>query len=102
MGVVRVQRAKANVCAITVVEELVARKMLEGNPWFIRDCTFSVKLWPSFHSLDNIEVDRAVYWIQAHGIPINYCTLMNTRSLGAKIGAVLEVEDLAELVFVIS
>ncbi|XP_070680968.1 uncharacterized protein [Malus domestica] len=99
MGVVRVQRAKANIYAITVGDEQVAKKILEGNPWFIRDYTFSVKLWPSFHSLDDIEANRAAYWIQAHGIPRNYCTVKNARSLGAKIGAVLEVEDPAEVGF---
>lgn len=77
IGVVRVQRAKANIYAITVGEEAVARKILEGNPWFIRDYTFSVKLWPKFPSLDDIEPDRAIYWIQAHGIPRNYCTPKN-------------------------
>ncbi|KAM1271324.1 hypothetical protein ACFX2J_032162 [Malus domestica] len=41
MGLVRVQRAKANVYAITVEDEAVARKILEGNPWFTRDYTFS-------------------------------------------------------------
>ncbi|KAM1616995.1 hypothetical protein TB1_025176 [Malus domestica] len=61
MGVVSVQRAKANVYAITVGDEHVARKILEGNPWFIRDYTFSVKFWPSYHSLDDIKVDRAIY-----------------------------------------
>lgn len=67
MGVVRVQRAKANVYAITIGEEAVARKVLEGNPWFMRDYTFSVKLWPSYPSLDGIEVDRAIYWIKHTG-----------------------------------
>ncbi|KAM1172358.1 hypothetical protein ACFX2G_022946 [Malus domestica] len=99
MGVVSVQRAKANVYAITVGDEHVARKILEGNPWFIRDYTFSVKFWPSYHSLDDIEADRAIYWIQAHGIPRNYCTEKNARSLGTKIGKVLEVEDPAEVGF---
>ncbi|RXH85805.1 hypothetical protein DVH24_014400 [Malus domestica] len=74
MGVVRVLRAKENICASTVGEEEVARKLLEGNPWFVKDYTFFVKLWPSYHSLDDIEADRAIYWIQAHGIPRSHCT----------------------------
>ncbi|KAM2301702.1 hypothetical protein ACFX1S_032594 [Malus domestica] len=99
MGLVRVQRAKANVYAITVEDEAVARKILEGNPWFTRDYTFSVKLWLSFHSLDDIEADRPIFWLQTHGIPRTYCTKKNVRSLGAKIGAILEVEDPMEAGF---
>lgn len=37
MGVVRVLRTKVNIYAITIGEEVVARKIMEGNPWFIRD-----------------------------------------------------------------
>ncbi|CAN6683163.1 unnamed protein product [Malus baccata var. baccata] len=58
MAVVRVLRVKANLYVITVGEEVVARRLLEGNPWFIRDYTFS-----------------------AHGIPRNYCTLKNAKCL---------------------
>lgn len=90
---------KANVYAITVGEEAVAKRLLEGNPWFIRDYTFSVKLWPSFHSLDDIIPNKAIYWIQAHGIPRNYYTLKNARCLRSKMGAVLEVEDPLETGF---
>lgn len=55
MGVVRILKAKNNIYAITVGKEAVARKLLEGNPWFITDYTFFVKLWPSYHSLDDIQ-----------------------------------------------
>ncbi|TQD84424.1 hypothetical protein C1H46_030007 [Malus baccata] len=80
MGVVRVLRAKENIYIIIVGEENVARKLLEGNPWFIKDYSFLVKLWPSYHFLDDIEADRVVYWIQAYGIPKNYYTMKNARN----------------------
>ncbi|KAM1832802.1 hypothetical protein ACFX13_022692 [Malus domestica] len=35
--VVRVLRAKPNVHAITARKEAMARKILKGNPWFIKD-----------------------------------------------------------------
>ncbi|KAM1851055.1 hypothetical protein ACFX13_015167 [Malus domestica] len=99
MGVVRVQKAKPNVYAITVGEAAVARQILEGNPWFIRDYTFSVKLWSTYHFLDGIEANKAVFWIQAHGIPRNLCSIKNATCLGEKIRAVLEVEDPVEVGF---
>lgn len=93
MGVVLVFRAKANIYAIIIGEENVARKLLEGNPWFIKNYSFSVKFWPFYHSLHDIEADRVIYWIQAHGIPKNYYTVKNARNLGSKIGSILEFED---------
>ncbi|CAN6716573.1 unnamed protein product [Malus baccata var. baccata] len=94
MGVARVLRAKANVFAIIVGEEAVARRLMKGNLWFIRDYIFLMKLWPTCHSLDEIEANKAIYWIQAHGIPMNYCTVKNARCLRARMGAVLELKDL--------
>lgn len=61
IGVVKVLRAKPNVFAITVGEESMVRHLMEGNPLFIKDYMFSVKLWPSYHSLDDIIADRAVF-----------------------------------------
>ncbi|KAM2964280.1 hypothetical protein FF2_022083 [Malus domestica] len=36
---------------------------LEGNPWFVKGYTFSVKPWRLYHSLDDIDADRVVYFI---------------------------------------
>lgn len=41
MGAVKVTKAKEKVYAITVGEEAVARRLLEGNPWFIKGFTFN-------------------------------------------------------------
>ncbi|RXH72151.1 hypothetical protein DVH24_033689 [Malus domestica] len=70
---IQIIRAKENIYAIMVDKEAVARRFLEGNPWFVKDYTFTVKFWPSFHSFDDIEADRE------HGL--------------SKIGVILEVED---------
>lgn len=48
MGAVKILKAKPNIFAITVGEEAIARRLLKGNPWFIKDYTFFVKLWPSY------------------------------------------------------
>lgn len=38
MGIVKVIKAKANVYPITVGDEAVARRLLDGNPWFVKGC----------------------------------------------------------------
>ncbi|CAL9006100.1 unnamed protein product [Prunus brigantina] len=83
-----------NVFAITVSDEEVARRLIDGNPWFIKGNPFTIKHWPLYQSLDDIVADRAIFWVQAHGIPRNLCTMKNARALGARVGDVLEIEDL--------
>ncbi|KAM1152342.1 hypothetical protein ACFX2J_034796 [Malus domestica] len=39
-------RAKENIYITTIGEELVARRLLEGNPWLVKGYFFSVKFWP--------------------------------------------------------
>ncbi|VVA40746.1 PREDICTED: reverse mRNAase [Prunus dulcis] len=92
MGVVKVNKAKENVYSITVAEKEVASRILDGNPWFIKGYTFTVKLWPLYHSLDDIQADKAIYWVQAHGLPRILCTPKNARQFGSRIGAVMEVD----------
>ena len=94
MGAVKVVKAKANVYSIIVGDEKVARRLVDGNPWFVKGHTFTTMLWPLYPSLDDIAADMAVYWVQAHGLPRNLCTSKNARVLGARVGAVMEVEDI--------
>ncbi|KAL6294417.1 hypothetical protein ACE6H2_002559 [Prunus campanulata] len=99
MGEVKVSKAKPNVFAITVGQEDVARRLIDGSPWFVKGYTLSMKLWPLYCSIDDIEANRAVFWVQAHGMPRNLCTAKNARALGSRIGSVLEVEDNGETGF---
>lgn len=48
MGNIKVSRAKLNVCSILVGDEKVVRRILEGNPWFIKGTPFTVKFWPLY------------------------------------------------------
>lgn len=93
MGNIKVSRAKLNVYSIQVGDEKVARRILEGNPWFIKGASFTVKFWLVYQSLDDISGNRAIFGVQVHGIPRNQCTVKNAHMLGAKIGSMLEVKD---------
>ena len=53
---------------------------------------FSVHLWPNYHSIDELNIHRAVYWIQAHGITPKQASTNNGRKLGNLLGTVIDVE----------
>lgn len=93
LGQIRITRAKKNIYSITVGCEKLARRLIDGCPWNVRGYGFSVRHWPLYHSLDDIEPIRATYWVHAHGIPGNQITVPNGRKLGSLLGSVLEVED---------
>ncbi|KAL6270054.1 hypothetical protein ACE6H2_026965 [Prunus campanulata] len=46
MGTIKVMWSKENVYSICVGDEAVARRLLDGNPWFIKGNIFTVKSWP--------------------------------------------------------
>lgn len=93
LGQIRIVRAKKNVYSIRVGSEQLARRLIDFGPWNVKGYCFSIRHWPLYHSLDDIEPTRATYWIQAHGIPREMLTLSNGRKLGTILGSVFEVED---------
>ncbi|VVA20610.1 PREDICTED: PRUPE_6G158100 [Prunus dulcis] len=70
MGLVKVVKSKENVYAVTMEDEAIASRLLEGNPWFVKGHVFTLKQWPLYCSTDNIEANRATFWIQAHGYQV--------------------------------
>ncbi|XP_024161782.1 uncharacterized protein LOC112169072 [Rosa chinensis] len=93
LGHIRIIRAKKNTYSITVGSEKLASKLIDDSPWNIKGCYFSVRHWPRYHSIDDIEANRAMYWIQAHGVPRDQLSRNNGRILGNVLGSVIEVED---------
>ncbi|XP_062021138.1 uncharacterized protein LOC133737632 [Rosa rugosa] len=93
LGQIRIIRVKKNAYCITTGSEKLARKLLEESLWNIKGYCFSVRHWPKYHSLDDIATNRAIFWIQAHGIPLNQITVGNGRKLGNILGSVIECED---------
>lgn len=81
LGQIRIIRAKKNVYTIRVGSEKLASRLIEGGPWNVKGFCFSILHWPLYHSVDDIEPNRATFWIQAHGIPREMLTQANGRKL---------------------
>lgn len=61
MGNIKICRAKENVYAIEVRNEKMAKRILEGNPLLIKGASFTIKLWPMYLSLYEIEANQAIF-----------------------------------------
>lgn len=92
LGQIKIMRAKKNIYSIRVGSESLARRLIEGGR-NAKGLCFTIRHWPLYHSVDDIEPSRATYWIQAHGIPKEMLSKTNERKLGLLLGSVLEVED---------
>ncbi|KAL6289519.1 hypothetical protein ACE6H2_007029 [Prunus campanulata] len=79
MGLIKVVKSKENVYVVIVEDEAVANRLLEGDPWFVKRHAFTLKPWPLYCSIKDIEAKRAIFWVQAHGILRNLCTMKNAR-----------------------
>ncbi|XP_004309645.1 PREDICTED: uncharacterized protein LOC101315302 [Fragaria vesca subsp. vesca] len=93
LGQIRIIRAKKNTCSISVGSEKLASKLLDTSPWLIKGYCFSIRHWPRYHLIEEIESNRVSFWIEAHGIPLEQMTKNNGRKLGEMLGSVLDVED---------
>ncbi|XP_024156254.1 uncharacterized protein At4g02000-like [Rosa chinensis] len=93
LGQIRIIQVKKNTYSLTVGSEKLASKLINESPWNVKGYCLSVRHWPHFHSIDDMDTNRPTYWIQAHGIPLDQMTKNNGRKLGELLGSTLEVED---------
>lgn len=94
LGQIRITGAKRNVYTITVASDRIAQRLVNGSPWNVKNHCFTVRIWPSHLSIDEIDLNRTTYWIQAHGIPQHQLKVENGWKLGRMIGNVVDVEDI--------
>lgn len=92
-GQIRIIRAKKNVYSIRVGSQKLATRLINGGPWNVKGFCLSITQWPLYQSIDEIEPNRATYWIHAHGIPREMLSVANGRKLGSLLGSVIDVED---------
>ncbi|KAM2081305.1 hypothetical protein ACFX1T_034958 [Malus domestica] len=88
-------RANENIYTITIGEEPVVRRLLEGNPWLVKGYFFSVKFWPisliGSHYARQGDVLGPISWHTTLTLHQEKCPLA-----GKKIRAILEVNDPVE------
>lgn len=51
-----------------------------------------LKEWRRGETIDEVEISRAQFWVQIHGLPLERLDEENTYLLGSKLGGVLNME----------
>lgn len=70
-----------------------SNRILEKAPWNILGQVLILKQWNPQISVHEIDFTHAPYWIQIHGMPLEFFSKQNAAHTGSKIGEVIDVED---------
>ncbi|KAM2126516.1 hypothetical protein ACFX1R_006525 [Malus domestica] len=92
-GQIDVKWVKNNTFIITVQDESTATKILNQVPWAVMKQNFLVKRWNQELALEEINMQKVLFWIQIRGVPLYFISKDNVRRLAAKIGEFGELEE---------
>lgn len=92
-GEAKISHIKDNLFTVVVQDEGMADLIINDGPWSVMGFCFNVQRWPSNMAIEELQLHKVAYWIQAHGIPLNLLTAGNAIEIGEKLGEVKEVED---------
>ncbi|KAJ1382435.1 Zinc knuckle CX2CX4HX4C [Sesbania bispinosa] len=69
------------------------KRILEEGPGFIMGHLMSLQCWIPEGSALEINFDFVKFWIQLHGLPLEFMNVKNACKIAQKIGSVISVED---------
>lgn len=72
-------------------------RVLEQRPWNIRGFHMLVRDWPPGSSLHEINLKMSIFWVQIHGLPLEYMTNQNAEKIARKLGNFIQVEKVTGL-----
>ncbi|KAL4396575.1 hypothetical protein AHAS_Ahas01G0105600 [Arachis hypogaea] len=68
-------------------------KILRNGSWNIRDSLINLQYWSQDVSIYEVSHEYMKFWIQVHGVPIDYMRVETTRAIGNMMGILAEVEN---------
>uniref|UniRef100_A0A803PI57 DUF4283 domain-containing protein n=1 Tax=Cannabis sativa TaxID=3483 RepID=A0A803PI57_CANSA len=70
-------------------------EILDKRPWLINGKLLIIHEWPEDGLWNNVDLSKAIFWVQATGLPTPYLNLVNTPTIAAKAG-VFKGSDIVE------
>lgn len=66
---------------------------LDEAPFIVSKCVFHIQRWTAGLAYDEIDFSMVPFWVQIYKLPLDLLSLRNARTIGAKLGVLLRVED---------
>ncbi|KAJ1427622.1 Zinc finger, CCHC-type [Sesbania bispinosa] len=89
----RIMDMGVNVFIFYFSDKKKARSIMEKGPWNVMGHLVSLQYWIPEASVYEINYDLVTFWVQMHGIPLEFMTTNNVTHIVGMIGEVKEVED---------
>ncbi|KAJ1382959.1 Zinc finger, CCHC-type [Sesbania bispinosa] len=70
-----------------------AKKVLEDGPWYVMGHLLSLQTWVPEVSVFEVNYDYVSFWIQLHGLPLEYMNTRNAIKVAKLLGEVVSVEN---------
>uniref|UniRef100_A0A803Q5I6 DUF4283 domain-containing protein n=1 Tax=Cannabis sativa TaxID=3483 RepID=A0A803Q5I6_CANSA len=82
----RFKTLKLGVWGIFFDKEEDCVTVLDHRPWLINGKLLIVHEWPEHGSWNMVDLTKAVFWVEATGLPTPYLNRINTPTIAAKAG----------------
>lgn len=67
-------------------------KIIADSPWSVMGFYLALAPWNPDQTLTEIDFNRGMFWVQAHGLPFDEMTKAYAKELASKIGNLIEVD----------
>lgn len=85
---------KDHMCLLHFQSSLDKDFILQNAPWNFKGHLLILKEWLPDIGIDEIDMSKAHFWVQLHGLPPAITSLANIKLIGQHLGTLLEIEPL--------
>lgn len=89
----KITEMENNIFLFSFEKESDRSRILRNRPWTVTGILLVIQEWSSLLPISEVKWNFCPYWIQFHGVPPGGLSGKNARTIGERIGDVLEVED---------
>uniref|UniRef100_A0A803Q0W0 DUF4283 domain-containing protein n=1 Tax=Cannabis sativa TaxID=3483 RepID=A0A803Q0W0_CANSA len=68
------------------------KEILKKRPWLVNGVLLNIRDWPEDGCWDRTDMNKARYWVEAHGLPTPYLTWENTDVIVRKVGEYVDFD----------
>ncbi|RYR32887.1 hypothetical protein Ahy_A10g047413 [Arachis hypogaea] len=68
-------------------------QIIQNGPWNVKGNMINLRLWREGESVFEVDHDFMEFWIQVHGIPLEFMEKETARLIGEMLGVLVEAEE---------
>lgn len=69
------------------------QEVLRKGPWYVMRKLVSLQQWTPHVVMREIVFSKVQFWVQLHGLPVEYMTIRNGEKILSQMGELVEIED---------